>query len=247
MTFGTAVVFDDDRVQFDTTIVGFDGALFLSGTVTGLILNTGTVTGGPGFTGTSGGASSNTGSALGIYGVSGTAGGTTSSTGTATGTLGASTAITGFTDSTGSATGSPNIFGSITGTSTPSGAATGSPSLTGQTSGTLTSTGQASGSPDTPPPPPVQEPVQETGAGPRLFYPQPKPQPVPLLAGTGQVRGTTISTGRLLGRCGYTGVVRHGQTTGGNMRAGFRWPDDREIKRRQQRAEENELVTLGIL
>jgi hypothetical protein len=50
-----------------------------------------------------------------------------------------------------------------------------------------------------------------------------------------------------MGRINFDGSVRSVQITFGTIHNGMKWPDQQELRRRERRAEELELISLGIL
>jgi hypothetical protein len=132
------------------------------------------------------------------------------------------------------------------------GTVAGLPGVAGLVTGVSVSAGSATGTPDVPPPPPPPPPPIPQpaifGGGPR-YYPAPIPKPLPTPVAehySGTVKGTTFNTFRLRGLAGKRGLITGVQSVTG-VCSGVRWPDDKEIKRRKHRAEENDLISLGIL
>jgi len=222
-----------------------------TGFAEGSTASTGAASGVAGFAGSATGSTQSTGAAAGSPDLSGSGTGSTNSAGQVSGSVGFAGSATGASVSNGSATGSPQLSGVLLGDTQSSSTATGFPDLAGIVVGVTSSTGQATGSPDVPPTPPVPltpEPEPVTGHSPRVFYPvrpaRPKRPPQPRTA-TGSVRGDSVTTYKVRGSQGLSGLVVSVSVSQGNC-TGIRWPDGAEIQRRICRKQDNDLILLEL-
>jgi hypothetical protein len=121
--------------------------------------------------------------------------------------------------------------------------------LAGIVVGVTSSTGQATGSPDVPPTPPVPptpEPV--TGHSPRVFYsvrPVRPKRPTQPRTASGSVRGDSVTTYKVRGSQGLSGLVVSVSVSQGNC-MGILWPDGAEIQRRICRKQDDDLILLEL-